>query len=78
MESRENDIDELFAGKEWRCRVREWICGHSDGENDGMNGESNINICILSGKINNWCSRGSPDWCSLMTWRDGMGEGEGN
>ena len=21
----------LFAGKDWRCRCREWTCGHSRG-----------------------------------------------
>ena len=21
----------LFAGKKWRCRGREWICGHTGG-----------------------------------------------
>ena len=37
-------------------------------------------MCTLSGV--RWiagkkllCSTGSPVWCSVMTWRDGMGEG---
>ena len=28
----------LFEGKEWRCRYREWACGHSAGRESGMNG----------------------------------------
>ena len=46
-------------------------------------GESGISIYVLSGI--RWiageellCSTGSPVWCSVMTWRDGMrGEEEG-
>ena len=43
----------------------------------GSNGESTININTLSGV--RWlagekllCSRGSPVWCSVMTWSAGM------
>ena len=31
MESRKMVLLNLLAGKEWRCRCREWICGHSQG-----------------------------------------------
>ena len=51
-----------------------------EGESE-TNGET-INIYTLSGV--RWivgekllCSIGSPVWCSVMTWRDGMGEVEG-
>ena len=30
----------LFAGTEWRCRHREWTCGHSRGGGEGVNGGS--------------------------------------
>ena len=49
-------------------------------ERDGRtNGEGGINIYTVSGV--GWlaagkllCSKGSPVWCSVMTWRDGMRE----
>ena len=51
-------------------------------EENEMNGESSINIYSLSGI--RWiagekmlCSTGSPVSCSLITWRDGMGGGDG-
>ena len=48
-----------------------------EGES-GVNGENTINIYTLPGV--RWiagedlCSIGSPVLCSVMTWRDGMGE----
>ena len=49
-----------------------------EGES-GRNGENTININTLSGV--RWIagekllrSTGSPVWCSVMTWRDGMRE----
>ena len=36
----------LFAGKEWRHRRREWTCGHNGGGESGTNGESSIDIYI--------------------------------
>ena len=72
----------LFAGKEWRHRCREETLGHSEGRSQGSNGDSSININTLPGV--RWlasekllCSTGSPVWCSVMTWRDGMEAGEG-
>jgi len=45
MESRKMVLINLFAGKEWRHRCREWICGHCRGERESrMNGERSINI----------------------------------
>ena len=38
----------LFAGKEWRQRRREWICGHNGGGKSGTNGESSIDIYRIS------------------------------
>ena len=29
MEARKMVLMNLLAGKEWRCRCREWTCGHS-------------------------------------------------
>ena len=62
-----------FAGKAWG------ICGRSEERDGRTNGEGSINIYTLSGV--RWlaggkplCSRGSPVWCSVMTWRDGMRE----
>ena len=31
MESLKMVLMNLFAGREWRCRYREWTCGHSEG-----------------------------------------------
>ena len=39
----------VFAGKKWRCRCREWTCGHSGGGESGMNGESSVTMYTLSG-----------------------------
>ena len=52
-----------------------------EGESE-MNGESSINIYSLSGvrwisSVLSYCSIGSLVWCSVMTWRDRVGEGEG-
>ena len=30
----------LFAGKEWRYRHREWTCAHNGGGESGTNGEA--------------------------------------
>ena len=58
--------------------------GNTEGEGESRgNGESSINIYTLS--TVGWtageklpCSRGSPGWCSVMTWRGGMGAKEGS
>ena len=34
METRKLAVMNLFAGKKWKCRHREWTCGHS-GERRG-------------------------------------------
>ena len=76
----------------WNLEIWYWWAlqrriGDTDVENtvregeSRTNGESNINIYTLSGV--RWvagkklCSIGSPVWCSVMTWRDGMWGGEG-
>ena len=48
----------------------------------GMNGDSNINIYTLSNIM--WiayekllCRTGIPVWCSVMTWKNQIGVGEG-
>ena len=45
MESRKVVLLNLFAGKEWRCRCREWAYGHGEGRRGGMNAQSNIDMC---------------------------------
>ena len=30
VESRKTVLMNLFAGKKWRCRCKEWTCGHSE------------------------------------------------
>ena len=39
----------LFAGQEWRCRSKEWTCGHSGGRGteDRTNRENRIDIYTL-------------------------------
>ena len=32
MKSRKTVLLNLFAGREWRCRYREWTCGHTRGK----------------------------------------------
>ena len=72
MESGKMVLMNLFAGKEWRLRHREWPCGHSRGGREGMDGESSISMYTLSGV--RWmaseklqCSTGTPAWHSVMT-----------
>ena len=48
MKSRKIVLTNLFAGKEWRCRCREWTCGHSVGGREWDDAESSINIYMLS------------------------------
>ena len=47
MESRKMVLINLFAGKEWKRRRREWICGHSGGEENGVNGEGSTDVHVL-------------------------------
>ena len=71
----------LFAGKEWRLRYREWAWDMVAEGDWGTIGESSTVIYTLS-----WVreiaakkllyNAGSPAWCSLMTWRGGV-EGRG-
>ena len=49
MDSRKIGLMNLSAGKERRCRIREWACGHSGKRREEMNGESSVNIYALSG-----------------------------
>ena len=68
----------LFAGKEWRCKIEN---GHVDtaGEGEGgMSWESSSDLHTLScvkwrasGKLPN--STGRSTWCSVMTWAGGAG-----
>ena len=37
----------LFAGKEWRHRYREWTGGRSGGRESGTNGESSMDIYTI-------------------------------
>ena len=34
MDSRNAVLMNLFAGREWKCRYREWTCGHSRGRRE--------------------------------------------
>ena len=68
LQGRHGDID-VENGLEDTVRERD----------SRTNGEGSINIYTLSGV--GWlavgkllCSKGSPVWCSVMTWRGGMGE----
>ena len=48
MESRKVVLMNLFAGKEWRHRLREQTYGHSGEGENGMNGGSIIDIYTFS------------------------------
>ena len=78
MESRQMILMKYLQGRNGDAELKNGFVDTVRERMIGMNRENSINICILSSKIDSWCSTGSPDWCSLMTWRDGMGEGEGN
>ena len=47
MEFRKIVLMNLFAGKEWSHRHREWTYGHSREGDDRRNGESSIDIYTL-------------------------------
>ena len=47
MESKNMVLMNLFAGKDWRSRCREWTCKYRRRNENGMNGESSINVCTL-------------------------------
>ena len=38
----------LFAGKEWRHRCREWTCGHSEGRRERDKWRKSVNTDTLS------------------------------
>ena len=73
----------LFSGKDWRHRYREWTYGHSGGEREWEE-LTVLTVYTLSdaGGIAGekfLCSTGNPFWCSLMTEREGEGrEGGGH
>ena len=82
IESRKMVLMNLFAGKEWRHKCREWTSGHSGRRRELTNGESRINIYTLSGikqiaGENLLCNTGSPAWHFVMTYRGRMGRGDG-
>ena len=61
----------LVAGKEWRCRCREWTCGHSAGRKGWDEMRSSLDIytpsCVKQlarGKL--LYNTGSLVWCSVM------------
>ena len=72
MESIKMVLMNLFAGREWGPRCREWTCGHPGGGREWTNGESSTDIYTLSrvkwmageGLLYN---PGSPVWSSVMT-----------
>ena len=78
MESRKMVLMKLFAGQQWRCRHREQTVDTVVVGESGMNGESSIDMCILScvkqiasEKLS--CYTGSPTRTSVMTYRGGVG-----
>ena len=77
IESRKTVLMNLFAGKEWRHRCREWTCGYSAGGRAwdkqtkyALRGKTEASEKLL-------CNAGTPILHFLMTWRDGMGREEG-
>ena len=72
----------LFAGRNGDTDVENGIKDTVREGESGTYGESSVNIHILSGV--RWIagekllgSTGSPLWCSVMTWKAGLGGGEG-
>ena len=80
MKSGKMVLMNLFAGKEWRLRHREWPCGHSRGGREGRNGESSISMYTLSG-VSGWpvrsCSAAQGPQSGTLWWPEGMGWGRG-
>ena len=73
MESRKKALMNLFAGKEWRHRSREWTCGHGEGKG-GMNWESSADRYTLSNSEKLLHSAESPVWRSDdLEWDVGKG-----
>ena len=56
MESRKMVLMDLFAGKEWRLRYREWTCGHSGKRREWVKqkrsvGTSALPACCVLGSV---------------------------
>ena len=79
MESRAMVLMNLFAGKEWRRRCKEWTCGPSVGRRGWDEVSKCIDIvCVqppASGKLPS--DPGSSAGCSVTTWRGEMGMKQG-
>ena len=81
MESRKLVLMSLFAGRNGDTDTENKRVDTAGEGESGMNGESSIVIYILScvkqiagEKLFYNTGRA---WCSLTTWRDGLGAGEG-
>ena len=51
MGSRKMVLRNLFAKQEYKCRYREWTCGHRGEGEGGMNGKRSMETCIAMRKI---------------------------
>ena len=68
---------DLFSGKEWRHRHREWTWAHSEGGREWDDGKyiytlPGINRITCEKML---CSTGSPVWSSVRTWGVDWGRG---
>ena len=54
MEFRKMVLRSLFAGQQWRCRLRGQTCGHRGEEEGGTQGERHGDMYIAICKIGRW------------------------
>ena len=55
MESRKMLLMNVFAGKEWKRRGREWVCGHGWGRREWDEWrKQHRRICPAMCKIHSW------------------------
>ena len=79
MESRKGVQMNLSSGKEWGHTCIKRTCGHSGGRRDwdkwrNQHRHTHTTMGKIAGEKLLF-NTGSPDWCSVMTWRGGVGEG---
>ena len=71
-----------MQGRNGNTDVENGLVDMEEEGESGTNRESSTNIYILPGVRRTAgeklpCATGSPVWLSVMTWKDGMGAGEG-
>ena len=83
MESRKMVLKNLFTGRQWKNRYREWTYGHGERGREGeMYGKSNMETYIAICKIDSlwesavWLRKLKQGLCINLEGWDGEGDGK--